>query len=140
MVVLKAKQSFLTMQYIFLSRRPRCTCTKPDTVPRTFWIVITTVRRIKKTWNNDHPETACHVHSSYDWLYKPLSLAILQRFLKYCWLTKFPLLLLYPKLSSLRNECSINLNLSDHVCAFAEKYDDRRLQNKERINVLFVII
>ena len=48
------------------------------------------------------------------------------------------LLLLYPKLSSLRNDCSINLNLSDHV--FAKKYDDRRLQNKERINVLFVMI
>jgi len=33
-----------------------------------------------------------------------------------------------------------NLNLSDHACVFAEKYDDHRLQNKERINVLFVLI
>ena len=99
---------------IVLSRHPRCTCTKPNTVPRTFSIVITAECRMKNLnlWSS---ETACHVHSSYDWLYKPLSLAILQRFLKYCWLTKFPLLLLYPKLSSLRNECSINLNLSDHV-------------------------
>ena len=31
MVVLKAKQSFLKMQYIVLSRRPRCTCTQLDT-------------------------------------------------------------------------------------------------------------
>ena len=35
---------------------------------------------------------------------------------------------------------SINLNLSNHVCVFAGKYDDRRLQNKEIINVLFVMI
>jgi len=47
MVVLKAKQSFLTMQYIVLSRRPRCTCTKLDTVPLTFWIVITAECRMK---------------------------------------------------------------------------------------------
>ena len=53
---------------------------------------------------------------------------------------KSPLLLLYPKLSSLRNDYSINLNLSDHVCVFAETYDDRRLQNIERINVLCVMI
>ena len=53
---------------------------------------------------------------------------------------KSPLLLLYPKLSSLRNNYSINLNLSDHVCVFAEKYDNRRLQNKEEIYVLFVMI
>jgi len=50
------------------------------------------------------------------------------------------LLLLYPKLSSLRNDRSINLNLANHVCVFAEKYDDRRLQNKQQINVLFVMI
>ena len=31
MIVLKAKQSFLKMQYIVLSRRPRCTCTQLDT-------------------------------------------------------------------------------------------------------------
>jgi len=48
--------------------------------------------------------------------------------------------LLYPKLSSLRNDCNINLNLSDNVCVFAGKYDDRHLQNTERINVLFVMI
>jgi len=42
------------------------------------------------------------------------------------------MLFLYPKLSSLRNDCSINLNLSNHMCVFANKYDDRRLQNKER--------
>ena len=47
------------------------------------------------------------------------------------------LLMLYP---SLRNDRSINLNLSDHVCVFAGKYDNRRLQNKEKINVLFVMI
>ena len=34
----------------------------------------------------------------------------------------------------------MNLYLSDNVCVFAEKYDDRRLQDKERINVLFVMI
>ena len=47
----------------------------------------------------------------------------------------FPLLLLYPKLSSLRNDRSINVSLSDHG-----KYDDRRLQIKERINVLVAMI
>jgi len=51
------------------------------------------------------------------------------------------LLLLYSKLSSLRNDRSINLNISDHVRFWREnmmiagKYDDRRLQSKERINV-----
>ena len=59
---------------------------------------------------------------------------------KHCWLIKSLLLLLYSKLSSLRNDYSINLNLYDHVCGFAKKYDDRRLQNKERINALFVMI
>jgi len=54
---------------------------------------------------------------------------------------KSPLFLLYPKLSSLRYDRSINLNLSDHVrflretMTIAGKYDDRRLQSKERINV-----
>ena len=50
------------------------------------------------------------------------------------------LLLLYPK--RLRNDRSINLNISDHVQVFlrenitiTRKYDDRRLQSKERINV-----
>jgi len=52
----------------------------------------------------------------------------------------FPLLLLYPKLSSLRNDRSINVSLSDHVRFFAGKYDDRRLQIKERINVLVAMI
>ena len=51
---------------------------------------------------------------------------------------KSPLLLLYPKMSSLRNDYSINLNLSDHVCC--GKYDDRRLQNKKRIDVLCVMM
>ena len=37
-----------------------------------------------------------------------------------------PLLLLYPKLSSLRNDYSIDLNLSDDMWVFAEKYDDCR--------------
>ena len=49
-------------------------------------------------------------------------------------------MLLYPKHSSLRNDRSINLNLSDHVRSFAGKYDNRRLQNKERINALYVMI
>ena len=40
--------------------------------------------------------------------------------------------------SSLRNNRSINLNLSDHVCFFAGKYEERRLQSKERINVCFI--
>jgi len=36
---------------------------------------------------------------------------------------KFP----YPKLREFEKRCrSINLNLSDHVRGFAEKYDDRR--------------
>ena len=48
------------------------------------------------------------------------------------------MLLLHPKRSSLRDDRSINLNLSDHVHFFAGKYDDRRLQNKERINVLIM--
>ena len=48
------------------------------------------------------------------------------------------LLLLYPK--RLRNDRSINLNISDHVRFFAGKYDDRRLQIKERINVLVAMI
>ena len=47
---------------------------------------------------------------------------------------KSPLLLLYPICSSLRNERSINLNIYDHV-RFCGKYDDRRLQSEERINV-----
>jgi len=47
MVILKAKQSFLKMQYIVLSQRPHCTCTQLDTVPRTFRIVITAERRMK---------------------------------------------------------------------------------------------
>jgi len=42
--------------------------------------------------------------------------------------------LIYPKLSSLRNDRSINLNLYDHVRVFlAGKNDDCLLQNKERI-------
>ena len=47
--------------------------------------------------------------------------------------------LLYLKLSSLRNNRSINLNLPDHVhfwrenMRFAGKYDDRHLQSKERM-------
>ena len=61
-----------------LSRRPCCTCTKPDTGVRTFWIVLTQRNTGCETWNNDHhallvvSETACHVFSLYDWLYKPL--------------------------------------------------------------------
>jgi len=40
----------------------------------------------------------------------------------------------------LRNDCSNNLNLSDHVRFFAGKYGDRRLRKIERINhVLFVM-
>ena len=56
-----------------------------------------------------------------------------------------PLFLLYLKLSSLRNDRSINLNYPDHVrflrenMRIAGKYEDRRLQSKERINVLFVM-
>jgi len=46
MVVLKAKQSFLTMQYSVITTSP-LHCTKSDTVPRTFWIVITAERRVK---------------------------------------------------------------------------------------------
>ena len=41
---------------------------------------------------------------------------------------------------SLRNDCNINPILSDNVCVFAGKYDNRGLQNKERLNVLFVMI
>ena len=142
---------------IVLSRRPRCTCTKPDTVPRTFWIVITAERRMK-TWNNDHQRLlAIYIPHMIDYINIFISMAILTRAwrnvfmkltsviitssatLKSCWLLKSPLLLLYPKLSSLRNDNSINLNLPDHVC-FLRKYHDRRLQNKERINVLFMMI
>jgi len=57
-------------------------------------------------------------------------------------LRKSPLLFLYLKLSTLRNDRSINVSLSDrlHVVVFAGKYDHRRFQNKERINALFVMI
>jgi len=54
-------------------------------------------------------------------------------------------IVIYPKLSSLRNDRSINLNLSDDVRLLQEnmriagKYEDQRLQSKERINVLFVM-
>ena len=43
-----------------------------------FWIVLTQRNTGCKTWNNDHhalymvSETACHVFSLYDWLYKSL--------------------------------------------------------------------
>jgi len=48
--------------------------------------------------------------------------------------------LLYQKRLSLRNDCSNNRNLSDHMCFFAGKYGDRRLLKKERINhVLFMM-
>ena len=55
---------------IVLSRRPRCTCTKPVTVAQTFWIVLTQRNAGWKTWNNDH-----QIHFPYDW-YKHLTLAI----------------------------------------------------------------
>ena len=49
------------------------------------------------------------------------------------------MLFLYPKLSSLRNDRSINVSLSDHLLGFlAGKYDDRRLQNTESITVLII--
>jgi len=45
MVILKAKQSFLTMQYSVITTSPLYL--KQDTVPRPFWIVITAERRMK---------------------------------------------------------------------------------------------
>ena len=39
---------------IVLSRRPSCTCTTPDTVSQTFWIVLKQQNAGWKTWNNDH--------------------------------------------------------------------------------------
>ena len=47
--------------------------------------------------------------------------------------------LLHPKLSSLRNDRSINLNLSDHArCFCGGKYDDRSLQIKK--NQCFICV
>ena len=52
------KSSFLKLSNrfwrcnILLSRRPRCTCTKPDTVPRTCWIVLRQRNAEWKPWNN----------------------------------------------------------------------------------------
>jgi len=43
--------------------------------------------------------------------------------------------LLYQKLLILRNDCSYNLSLSDHVLFFAGKYGVHRLQKIERVNV-----
>jgi len=40
----------------------------------------------------------------------------------------------------MRNNCSDNLNLSDHVRFFAGKYGDHRLRKMERINIVLFMM